>query len=497
MTERPAFSISRLLSASRWIIPLFLGALGLTYVIWESFIIDSDPLYSPQTILGLVLLVLIGPGVTAVTLAGAYRMAVLFEVAQQKRQQERQHLIALNKIGEEVNQSLELDVVLNRAIDLVLDLMRLQSGGVRLLENGQLVLRASRTVSDHFIANEGAVPLGQCLCGKAAQSGQLIAMEDLDKNPVYAKTACACEQFQSVLSVPVRTAERVVGVIHVASRERRAFNSSERALLMAVGHQVGVAIEKARLHAQLKSLNQQLEQRVIDRTHELMQAKEELMRKADSLQQILIEERRIEEKTRARIAHDLHDSVQQLIIGAMFETQAARDSLIAHPDISSQRMTEAQKLLRRIESEMRRAIYSLRPVLLDAHGLAPALREYAEDFASHSGIACDVSVEGMPRRFNPDGEVAALRIVQEALHNVEVHARAKHVQLHLIWGVRELHAEILDNGQGFDVDTIMRQTRTHLGLIGMQERAEGVGGSFQVSSRLGEGTRISLRVPVN
>lgn len=497
MTDRLRPSISHLLSNSRWIIPLVLCLLGTAYVIWENIIFDGYAATSPQTLLGLLLLTFTGPLLTAVTLHWAYRAALLSEAVEEKREQENQHLATLNKIGEEVNQSLELDVVLNRAIDRVLELMDLHSGGVRLLENGQLVLRTTRQVSNNFVESEKSVPLGQCLCGKAAQMGQLIAIEDLGRAPMYSNTVCACERFQSVLSVPVRTAERVVGVIHVASQERRVFSTNERALLMAVGHQVGVAIEKARLHAQLKALNQQLEQRVIGRTRELVDAKEELIRKADALQQVLIEERRVEEKTRARIAHDLHDSVQQLIIGAMFETQAARDSMHKHPENTEQRLVAAQHLLRRIETEMRSAIYSLRPVALDAHGLVPALREYAESFAQHSGVECNVSVEGIPRRFNPDGEVAVFRIVQEALHNVETHAAAQHVQLHLKWSVRDLHAEILDNGRGFDLAEVTNQTRTHLGLIGMQERAEGVGGTLKITSNPSEGTRISLRVPVN
>jgi signal transduction histidine kinase len=87
--------------------------------------------------------------------------------------------------------------------------------------------------------------------------------------------------------------------------------------------------------------------------------------------------------------------------------------------------------------------------------------------------------------------------VQEALHNIETHAAAQHVQLHLMWNVRDLHAEILDNGCGFDLAEVTNQPRTHLGLIGMRERAEAVGGALKITSRPGEGTRISLRVPVN
>lgn len=497
MTARPISRVSSWLSVGRWVIPLLLGFVGLAFVVWESILTDGNPIASAQTLLGLLILVGAGPVLTAIALAWAYRITRLFEATERAREREHAQLITLNQIGEQVNQSLELDAVLDRAVDRVLELLHLQSGQVRLIENDQLVLQTARHLSDEFISAERSIPLGQCVCGKAAQAGQLIAIQDLRRVTRLERTACACENFRAVLSVPVRTADRVIGVVHVASRAPRVFDENERTLLTALGHQIGVAVEKARLHAQLKTLNQQLEQRVLERTRELSDAKEELARKADALQQVLVEERRVEERTRARIAHDLHDSVQQLIVGALFETQAARDSLAQHPENTIPRLLAAQDLLRRIETEMRRAIYSLRPVALDAHGLVTALREYAASFTRHSGILCDLSVEGAPRRFNPDGEVAVYRIVQEALNNIELHSKSRHAQIHLIWSVRELRAEIQDDGAGFDLAEVSQQTRTHLGLIGMQERAEAVGGSLKIVSQMGEGTQVSLRVPVN
>ena len=493
----PSLSPARLvrqLLFHRWFIPLTLSVIGCGYVLWEAAWLNG---YAPRTLLGLVLLGVAGPGLAWATLTWTLRVAQGFQQTEQRRERQHQQLLALNKIGEAVNQSLELDAVLNHALDLVLELMRLESGQVRLVQDGRLVLRAARCVSPTFVAAEPAIDLGQCVCGKAAQTGELIAISDLGRSPHFAPTACACEKFEAVLSVPVRTADRVVGVIHLASQMPRTFDAAERALLTTIGGQLGGAIEKARLHAELKTLNQQLEAHVAERTHELVAAKEELTRKADVLAQVLAEERRIEEKTRAQIAHDLHDGVQQLIIGALFETQAARDALQRNPLAAATCLVSAQDLLRRIEAEMRRAIYSLRPVALDAHGLVPALRELAEGFARRTQIECSVSVEGTPRRFNPDAEVVTFRIAQEALNNIHAHAHAQHAHIHLAWGVRELHAEIVDDGAGFEIAQVTRQTRTHLGLIGMQERAESVGGTFAVISRRGEGTRVSVRVPVN
>ncbi len=487
----------RRLTVQRWLIPLGMAVVGFGYVVWENILVDRHPIFSPPALFGFLILSVIGPLLTYVSLSWGHRVAKLFQRAEQRREKEHQQILALNKLGEVVNQSLELDTVLNRAIDQVLELMHLDSGEVRLIEEGQLVLRTARNVSPRFIDAERTIPLGQCMCGKSAQTGQLIAIEDMGQSEMLADSACACDKFQSVLSVPVRNTDSVVGVIHIASREPRKFDAGERDLLMAVGQQIGVAIEKTRLHAQLKLLNQELEQRVLTRTQELIHAKEELSYKADALTQVLVEERRVEEKTRAKIAHDLHDSVQQLIIGALFETQAARDTLTSQPDTAAQRLTSTQALLRRIEAEMRRAIYSLRPVALDEHGLVPALREYSDEFAKLANVECYLSSEGAFRRFNPDAEVAAFRIAQEALNNVKAHASAQHVQIHLVWGVRDLHMTITDDGKGFALSQVTRQSRTRLGLIGMQERAEAVGGKLDLTSRPGEGTRVSVRVPVN
>jgi signal transduction histidine kinase len=496
-SQPPKSQLAEWIAQLRWLVPIALSLLGMAYTFGEGVWLSGHALFSFPILLGIGMLGILGPVITFITLTYALDAVVERAQAEQARERQRQQLIALNKIGEVVNQSLELDEVLNRAIDQVLQVMHLESGEVRLIENGQLVLHTARGVSPAFQADEFKIPIGQCLCGKSAQQGQVIAIEDLARVTNLERKACACERFQSVLSVPVRTNEHVVGTIHVGSHVPRKFDDAERTLLSAIGYQVGVAIEKARLHAQLKTLNQQLESRVIERTGELLKAKEALSNQADELRLLLVEELRIEERTRAQIAHDLHDSVQQLIVGALFETQAARDALAKNPTSTASSLTATQELLRRIESEMRSAIHSLRPTALDAHGLVPALREYVTGFSHHTGIECNLSFEGPVRRFNPDGEVAVFRIVQEALNNVQVHARATHVQIHMVWGVLELRVEILDNGNGFDLAEVSQQTRTHLGLIGMQERAQGVGGTLHVAAQIGEGTRVSLRVPVN
>jgi signal transduction histidine kinase len=488
--------LARLISLCRWVIPLVLGASGFGYVYWEAVLDDGYSVHSPPVIIGWVLLGLAGPLLTFSTLTWAQRTAIAVACTEQASERQQKQLLALNSIGHAVNQSLELNQILDCAMDQILTVLQIESGELRLIEDGHLALRVSRGVSPAFIAAEPTIPLGECVCGACAQTGSLIAVEDIGQHPDLACRPCAREAFRSILSVPVRTTERVVGIIHVASRQPRIFDSADRALLSAIGHHVGAAIEKAQLHARLRAMNQELEERVAARTRELVAAKEELANKADALQQVLAEEHRIEERTRARIAHDLHDGVQQIIIGALFQTQAARDAMTEHPETSLARLEDAQQLLCQIEAEMRRAIYSLRPFALDAQGLVPALRECVASFARVSQVTYELVVEGSPRRLNPDAEAAVFRIVQEAMNNIDTHAGAKHADIRVQFGPEDLYVEIKDNGSGFDMAEVMRLPRTHLGLIGMKERAVSVGGTLRIASRMGEGTRVQLTVPI-
>ena len=244
------------------------------------------------------------------------------------------------------------------------------------------------------------------------------------------------------------------------------------------------------------AMNQELEAHVIQRTQELEHAKQELADKAQVLEQLLTEERRVEEKTRAAIAGELHDGIQQLIVGALYEIQSARDVIERNPEHAPARLAAVQELLRRIESEMRGAIYNLRPMALDVQGLVPAIRECVARFERVAGVKCELKVDGLPRRLTPEVEVAAFRIAQEALNNVQAHAQAKRVELELNFSFKAFSFSVKDDGVGFDARSIQEETRSHLGLIGMRERAASVGGTVEIESHSGRGTTVEFYAPV-
>jgi len=140
-------------------------------------------------------------------------------------------------------------------------------------------------------------------------------------------------------------------------------------------------------------------------------------------------------------------------------------------------------------------IYDLHPPVLDQMGLAVALKRFASTYNSAFGIDCQVQVTAHPRRLPRATEVAVYRIIQAALHNVATHARARRAQVDFDFGAAWLQVVIQDDGVGFDPEAAMSIPGEHLGLIGMKERAEGLGANLTVTSAPGQGTRIEFRLP--
>jgi len=140
----------------------------------------------------------------------------------------------------------------------------------------------------------------------------------------------------------------------------------------------------------------------------------------------------------------------------------------------------------------------LRPSVLDDLGLAAALRSHAERVLNGSGITFKLDPSGLIKRLPPSIETALYRIFQEALSNVVKHSGADQVKITLAQRDGVFEGEIVDNGHGFNPEDIDREANSPhgLGLLGMQERLAQCGGSMDIISRKGEGTRIQVRIPL-
>src|SRR5207302_1856567 len=190
-----------------------------------------------------------------------------------------------------------------------------------------------------------------------------------------------------------------------------------------------------------------------------------------------------------RIAHALHDEAGQLLASVHFAIAEMADEL---PPQSRARLQEVKALLNRIETELRNLSHELRPTVLDRLGLLAALQFLAESVTRRTGIP--ITVEGgEPGRLPPVVEITLYRIVQEALNNVLKHAQASSASIELLFGPERVSCTIRDNGVGFAAERI--QHSEGLGLAGIRERLNALGGSLHFASMPKRGTELRAEVP--
>ena len=212
----------------------------------------------------------------------------------------------------------------------------------------------------------------------------------------------------------------------------------------------------------------------------------------------LVEERRkrlfeitdIQEREKKRMARELHDGIGQMLFGAKMHLESLKRKVKGEEKLSKT-VTEIESELKDIIAEVRALSRRLRPSVLDDFGLVPALEQLFEQFKNATGTELITSLVDASVRFNPRIEVAIYRIVQEAMNNSVRHGKAVIIWINLSETKRGTELIIRDNGQGFNE---FGGEEGH-GLRNMTERAETIGGHFEISSVEGRGTVIRIVIP--
>ena len=222
-------------------------------------------------------------------------------------------------------------------------------------------------------------------------------------------------------------------------------------------------------------------------------AEEALRESAGRLQHLSRRLLEVHEEERRHFSRELHDEFGQLLVAINLHLHAAKGVAgeAAQPELA-----QSAALLRQAVDQVRGLALELRPTILETAGLAPTLQWLAGQHQQGTGLK--IEVNGELGEVPADVAIACFRIVQQALTNIVQHARAREVWIDLVQGEGSIELEIFDDGRGFDVASTMRTApgNGHLGLLGMRERVEILGGRMQVDSTPGEGTRITLAVPV-
>jgi signal transduction histidine kinase len=350
--------------------------------------------------------------------------------------------------------SLLQKTVLDQVLDIVCtEAQRLigATGSAVLLLTDQAWLEVKHRLGKPLAAVE-PVPLDGSLAGQVVRQGEPVVLNDpalFERARVYQWPS----DLSALLAVPLHVNGGVIGVLDVVNKAG-GFSEEDVPVMSVFANQAAMAIEHARLQQQAEQLA------------------------------VLGE--------RQRLARELHDSVTQSLYSVTLYANAAILALEAGKrDVTAGYLQELQETAQEGMRDMRLLIFQLHPPVLETEGLVAALQARLAAVEGRTGLQIEFRVEA-ERRLPIAIEAELYWIAQEALNNVRKHATARHVTVHLHFTAATICLEVLDDGVGFDPQTVAAERRG--GLRTIAERTARVGGRLTYESKPGEGTRVMVEV---
>jgi len=259
---------------------------------------------------------------------------------------------------------------------------------------------------------------------------------------------------------------------------------------------------------ELAAANLRLKREVVQR-----KAAEKALKKSEAHHKLLLEQSRrmqeqlrhlsrqillAQEEERKEISRELHDEIAQTLAGINVHLSALKVEAAATTQSLSRKIASTQKLVERSVKIVHRFALELRPTVLDDLGIIPALHSYMKDFTKRTGIHIQFTAFAGVEKLNSTKRTVLFRVAQAALANVAQHAHATRIKVTIRKMSGAICMEINDNGKSFEVERVLFAKRNkRLGLIGMRERVEMVGGNFSIESAPSKGTTVQAQLPFN
>ena len=365
-------------------------------------------------------------------------------------------LESLNEVASALVSEIDLQRLLSLIADRLRDLIHARLVTISLPQ-------ADGTVRIEAASGDGAQEFVGRELGVRSKNARVLArrrverVDSLLEDPETDQETARLMQARSGLYVPLLVRDEAIGIIAVHDKEGRdtRFSDDDRRLGEMFAQRAAVAVDLSRRVAQ------------------------------DALRRIVT----AQELERRRLARELHDETGQALTSILLglrTVEAAEDAEEARHAVA-----DLRELVLSTLHDVRRLAVELRPKALDDFGLEPALERLTTTFAEQTGIAVDYHAR-LPERLPADAETALYRIVQEALTNIVKHAQATHVSLVVTRQRGSVKAVIEDDGVGFEQEATREDG---LGLLGMRERLQLVGGRFTIESAPESGTTIVAEVP--
>ena len=263
---------------------------------------------------------------------------------------------------------------------------------------------------------------------------------------------------------------------------------------------VGVGIdliERKRLERKLQKSHDELEKKVKQRTAELREANEKLRISQEYLKKFAGMLLSAREEERKNISTTLHDELGSLAISVASPISVAREECKENnKQATFKALEQAQAALRKAVEDLRRLAVDLRPPNLEIVGLTAALTDYFNVIKKHSTLKITFRNDLAKKKIPEDRAIVIYRVIQETLTNITKHAKAQKVSVSLYADKSKVHLDITDDGVGFDIDKIyVKKGRLKIGITGMRERVESMGGEFSITSAPKRGTQLKVVFP--
>lgn len=499
-------------------------------------------------------------------------------------------LSVINSVTTIINQSITLKDIFSSVADRIMDAIGIEVVLIYLLneQNLELEVMVYQGVSEEFAYQVNGLKIGEGLNGWVAETGQPCLVEDSSRDARLAREIVVKEGIKSQFIVPLRSREKIVGTLDVANRSKKEFTKDERELLLLIGDELGVAVEKARLYEEAERVGRRYRE-IFEKAHdaiwvhdfngnllvsnrqnaellgcepeelinenvsrfltseglklamevkrnllnniEIKQPYEQRLIKKDGTEAIIMlttslveyesmpafqniardvtgerllqadlsvylhQITRAHEEERKRIARELHDdSIQVLsVLSRKIDDVASGNAISAE---TAGRIDDVRREIDNTIERMRLFIQDLRPPTLEYLGLIPALREMVSQFEEQAGIEVILHHNRRDWRLAPEDALLTYRIIQEALRNVWKHSNSTKAKVTIESDNDKTVVTISDNGRGFvtgEEPGFVHEGK--IGLAGMRERAELLGGKLDIYSEPGRGTRVVLVIP--
>ena len=390
------------------------------------------------------------------------------EQAQDDLLRHMRHVEALHAIAQAASQTLEMEELLNMALDKVTEVMDADAGCIYLLDvvEKELVLKTHKGISNEVSSRVATIKLSEKNAQKMLQwknggppfkqmldEAGFITVEEMEE--LREK-----EQIKAFAITPFAVRGQLSGLIAVGSHSHKEFNSSDMDLLRAVGNQIGIGTQNATLYEEVKALIRQ----TID----------------------------AQERERERICLEVHDGVAQTLVSA-FQYLQAMEATAPDDKQTKQLLAKTSAQVKQAIQESRDVINSLQPATLGDLGLVSTLRQELKRLGQETGLKIDFKADAI--RLPKDVETGLYRIIHEAIFNARKHADTRQLRVKINSVDAGVRVEVRDWGKGFDQAYLARAGRRGTGLFSIRKRAELLKGTCEIQSKPGEGTMVCVEIP--